>query len=68
MPYRVHTAGVKSTGKPVSPWYYSKRAAEKVAKSKSVKTGRGYVVVKAMTKVDHYGQLTQSFTPRKRRK
>ena len=67
MPYRVHTAGIKSSGKPVSSWFYSKRAAERTARSKSKKTGKKYVVVKAMTTFDHFGKLRVSLTPRKRR-
>jgi len=49
--YRVHTAGPKSSGKPVGPYFASKQDALNYAKRKAQKTGRTYMVFLPVAKI-----------------
>jgi len=50
--FRVHTAGPKSSGKPVGPYFASKQDALDYAKKKAQKTGRTYMVFRPVAKIE----------------
>jgi len=49
--YRIHTAGPRSSGRPVSPYFFDKRQAIERAKRLAEKTGRSYVILQPMVKI-----------------
>jgi len=49
--YRVHTAGPRSSGKPVSPYFADKKLAIEHAKRLAKRTGRTYLILQPVVKI-----------------